>query len=83
LINRIACAGELLAEAAGLAHEIAQLAPLAIRACLAAVMRGTRMSLEDGLALESQLFASLFATEDVREGTSAFLEKRVPVFRGV
>jgi enoyl-CoA hydratase len=82
LINRVARAGELLAEAERLAHEIAQLAPLAIRACLEAVTRGTQMSLEDGLALESQLFARLFATDDVREGTSAFLEKRVPVFKG-
>jgi enoyl-CoA hydratase len=82
LINRVARAGELLAEAERLAHEIAQLAPLAIRACLEAVTRGTQMSLEDGLALESQLFAGLFATDDVREGTSAFLEKRVPVFKG-
>jgi enoyl-CoA hydratase len=83
LINRIARAGELLAEAEGLANEIAQLAPLAIRACLEAVTRGTQISLAEGLALESQLFASLFATEDVREGTSAFLEKRVPVFKGI
>jgi enoyl-CoA hydratase len=83
LINRVARAGELLAEAEDWAHEIAQLAPLAIRACLEAVTRGTQMSLKDGLALESQLFASLFATDDVREGTSAFLEKRIPVFRGI
>ena len=83
LINRVAHAGELPAEAESLAHEIAQLAPLAIRACLEAVTRGTQMSLPDGLELETQLFASLFATEDVREGTSAFLEKRMPVFRGI
>jgi enoyl-CoA hydratase len=82
LINRIAQAGELLAAAKDLAGEIAQLAPLAIRACLEAVNKGAELPLAEGLALEAKLFAGLFATEDVREGTRAFLEKRQPVFRG-
>ena len=72
----------LLAEAESLANEIAKLAPLAIRACLEAVIKGADLPLDEGLALETQLFASLFATEDVREGTRAFLEKRKPVFKG-
>lgn len=83
LINRIAPAGELLAHAEALANEIAQLAPLAIRACLEAVNKGAELPLTEGLALEAKLFAELFATEDVREGTRAFLEKRKPVFRGI
>lgn len=83
LINRIASAGELLAQAKNLATEIAQLAPLAIRACLEAVNKGAELPLAEGLALEAKLFAGLFATEDVREGTRAFLEKRKPAFRGV
>lgn len=82
LINRIVAASELLPAAEALAHEIAQLAPLAIRACLKAVIRGSKLPLEEGLALEAELFASLFATEDMREGTGAFLEKRKPVFKG-
>jgi enoyl-CoA hydratase len=82
LVNRVAAASELLAAAEVLAREIAQLAPLAIRACLKAVVRGTELTLEEGLALEAKLFASLFATEDMREGTRAFLEKRKPVFKG-
>jgi enoyl-CoA hydratase len=82
LINRVAPAVELLLQAKALANEIAQLAPLAIRACLEAVIRGAELSLAEGLALESNLFATLFGTDDVREGTSAFLEKREPVFKG-
>jgi enoyl-CoA hydratase len=82
LINRMVPAAELLSAAEELAREIAQLAPLAIRACLKAVIGGAELPLEEGLALEAKLFASLFATEDMREGTRAFLEKRKPVFKG-
>lgn len=82
LINRVVPAAELLLAAEDLAHEIAQHAPLAIRACLEAVEVGTDLPLAAGLALEGKLFASLFATEDMREGTRAFLEKRKPVFKG-
>lgn len=82
LVNRVTDSQGLMKEAESLAQDIAKLAPLAIRACLEAVTRGLELTLEEGLALESRLFASLFATEDVREGTSAFLEKRAPAFRG-
>ena len=82
LINRVVPAVELVKRAEDLAREIAQLAPLAIRACLQAVTEGNQLPLAEGLALEAKLFASLFDTDDVREGTSAFLEKRPPVFKG-
>ena len=82
LVNRVVAPAELFAEAEALAQKIAGLAPLAVRACLAAVTRGLALSLEEGLELEAELFAGLFATEDVREGTRAFLEKRAPVFKG-
>jgi enoyl-CoA hydratase len=82
LINRVVAASELLSAAEELAREIAQLAPLAIRACLKAVVGGSEVPLAEGLALEAKLFASLFATEDMREGTRAFLEKRKAVFKG-
>ncbi len=82
LINRLVTAPGLMATAEALAQEIAQLAPLAIRACLAAVVGGTELPLAEGLALEAKLFAGLFATADMREGTRAFLEKRKPVFKG-
>jgi len=82
LVNRLATSANLLTEAHTLANDIAHLAPLAIRACLQAVTRGLELPLEKGLALEAELFAALFATDDVREGTSAFLEKRSPKFKG-
>ena len=83
LVNRVVEEENLLSEAESLARSIIETsAPLAARACLEAVTRGTRMPLEDGLKLEAELFASLFSTEDVREGTRAFLEKRRPNFKG-
>jgi len=82
LVNRVVEEEFLMAEAESLAMQIADLAPLAIRACLEAVNKRANMSLEDGLALESQLFANLFSTDDMREGTRAFIEKRKPVFKG-
>lgn len=82
LVNRLADKDCLIREANSLAGEISQLAPLAIRSCLQAVREGLEMPFDEGLALEAELFSELFATADVREGTSAFLEKRAPVFKG-
>jgi enoyl-CoA hydratase len=82
LVNRIVAPEKLLPEAEQLAETLSQLAPLAVRACLGAVTRGARLPLADGLTLEAELFAQLFSTADVREGTRAFLEKRTPQFEG-
>jgi enoyl-CoA hydratase len=83
LVNRVAAPEQLLDEAEALARDIADTAaPLAARACLEAVTRGARLPFDEALRLEAELFAQLFATEDVREGTRAFLEKRRPVFKG-
>ena len=82
LINRVVEPEDLLTEAPSLAQDIARLAPLAIRACLESVRVGLELPLAEGLAVESRLFAELFATADMREGTRAFLEKRAPRFKG-
>ena len=83
LVNRVVPPERLLAEAEALARAVADTsAPLAVRACLEAVTRGARLPFDDALKLEAELFSRLFSTEDVREGTRAFLEKRKPVFKG-
>ena len=83
LVNRVVEPDRLLAEAEALAQSIIDnAAPLAARACLQAVTRGARLPFDEALRLEAELFSRLFATEDVREGTRAFLEKRRPSFRG-
>jgi enoyl-CoA hydratase len=83
LVNRVAEPDRLIDEAESLAHSIIDhAAPLAARACLQAVARGARLPLDEALRLEAELFAQLFSTSDVREGTRAFLEKRKPSFRG-
>lgn len=82
LLNRMVPHEKLIEESRSLANEIEQLSPLSIRACMTAVSKGLELPLAEGLSLETELFASLFATEDAKEGTSAFLEKRKPVFKG-
>ena len=82
IVNRLVVPGDLMTETLSVASEIEQLSPLSIRACLKAISNGLDLPLSEGLALEAELFSSLFATEDAKEGTSAFLEKRKPTFRG-
>ncbi len=83
LINRVAQdRNELTAVCEELAMKIGRNAPLAIKYALEAVNHGSEVSLDEGLRLESALFGLCFATEDVREGSRAFLEKRQPVFKG-
>lgn len=80
LVNKAVPAGDVLRTALGLAKKIAGHGALAIRATIESVSRGLEMSLEQGLALETESFASLVGTHDMREGLSAFLEKRQPKF---
>ena len=65
-----------------LAGKLAGSAPHAMRGILNAINHGTDLPLADGLELEIDLFAELFDTRDMREGTSAFLDKRKPDFTG-
>jgi enoyl-CoA hydratase len=82
LVNRVVPAAELRAEAVRLAHALAAKAPVAMRFILDAVHRGLELPLAEAQALEATLFGLVATTEDMREGTRAFLEKRRAVFTG-
>jgi enoyl-CoA hydratase/carnithine racemase len=82
LVQRVVPAGELDREAAALASALAAQAPIAMRYVMEAVNRGVEMSFPEASFLEATLFGLVFATDDVREGTRAFLEKRKAVFSG-
>ena len=82
IVNRIVPAAELEAETMKLAAQLASAAPLALRGMLDCVNVGGECGIEEGLEYESVQFGLMFATEDMREGTSAFLEKRKPIFAG-
>jgi enoyl-CoA hydratase/carnithine racemase len=82
LVTRVVPAASLMDEGRSLAGELAAKAPVAVRLAMEAISRGLDMSFADGCALEASLFGLTAATEDMREGTRAFLEKRKPVFTG-
>jgi enoyl-CoA hydratase len=82
LVNRVAPEGEALAAALALAGEILANGPLAVAYCLQAVSRGLDMPLDQGQAYEAGLFGLISASDDMREGLAAFLEKRRPDFKG-
>jgi enoyl-CoA hydratase len=82
LVNRVVPAADLLAEAKKLAAALASKAPLATRYILQAVHHGMEMPLADGQLLEGTLFGLVASTEDMKEGTRAFLDKRQASWRG-
>jgi enoyl-CoA hydratase len=81
LVQRVVPAAELMNEARRIATTIASKAPLAIAACKRTINNGAHLSIDDALELEALEFGTLVDTEDIKEGTRAFLEKRKPVWK--
>lgn len=82
LVNAVVPHAELEERVLAVAKKIASRAPLAVMASKRVMLRGVDGDLPAGCELEAQAFSALFGTEDQREGTKAFLEKRTPEFRG-
>jgi len=82
LVNRVVPAAELMNEARALATALAAKPPIALRYAMEAVNHGMDMPFAEACQLEASLFGMTTATEDMREGTRAFLEKRKAVFTG-
>ena len=83
LVNRVVAAGESVTDIArATLKQMLANGPMALAHCIDAVNRGAEVSLEEALALEAAAFGLLTSTQDMREGTTAFLEKRAPSFRG-
>jgi enoyl-CoA hydratase len=82
LVNRVVPAATLMSEATALAATLARKAPIAMRYIIDAVNRGLDLPFAQAQVFEATLFGLVASTEDMREGTSAFLEKRKPAFKG-
>ncbi|MGH7672275.1 MAG: enoyl-CoA hydratase/isomerase family protein [Gemmatimonadales bacterium] len=82
LVNRVVPPGDLLAESEKMLRGILAMGPLAVRLALEAVDQGLEMTLDEGLLLEANHFGLLAATQDTKEGLTAFLEKRPAKFQG-
>ena len=82
LVNEIVPASGLIPRAEAILNEIAANAPIAVKFALDAVNKGTETSQDEGLALEASYFGLCAGTEDKKEGTSAFLQKRPAQFHG-
>src|SRR3954465_1587421 len=82
LVNEVVAAGSLIERAEAILKQIMANAPIAVKFSLEAANKGMDTSQSEGLVLEASFFGICAATEDKKEGTSAFLEKRAPKFRG-
>jgi len=82
LVNEIVPAADLITRAEAVLKKIGANAPIAVKFALEAANKGMETSQSEGLLLEASYFGLCAATEDKKEGTSAFLEKRSPQFRG-
>jgi enoyl-CoA hydratase len=82
LVNEVVVGVDLINRAEAILDQIGTNAPLSVRYALTAVNKGNESTLAEGLVLESSFVAICTSTEDKKEGTSAFLEKRAPKFQG-
>ena len=82
LVNKVVPKDQLMTAAEELAARICENGPLAVQAVKEAAYRGVRMTLDEGLKLESLMIQNLFQSDDSKEGPRAFAEKRKPVFKG-
>jgi enoyl-CoA hydratase/carnithine racemase len=82
LVNELTAPADLIPRAEAIAAKIIANGPLAVQYTLEAVNKGMEMTLAEGLHLEATLFGVCCATEDKKEGTAAFLEKRAAAFKG-
>jgi enoyl-CoA hydratase len=82
LVNRVIPAAELMVEVKKLAAELATKPPIAMKYIIEAANRGLEVSFDQGQFIEATLFGLVASTEDMREGTAAFLEKRKAQFQG-
>ena len=82
LVNRVVAPGEAVGAAVALARTIASRGPVAVKLAIEAVNKGLEMPIAEGFFLEATLFGLVVTTEDFKEGTRAFLEKRKPEFHG-
>jgi enoyl-CoA hydratase len=82
LINKIVPLDQLMEEALKLAHTICKNAPLAVRYAKELMFRGTGLSNEEMLRLEDDIDSIVLSTEDFSEGVTAFVEKRIPNYKG-
>jgi enoyl-CoA hydratase/carnithine racemase len=81
LVEEVVASGESLAAATALASKVGNQSPTSVAACKRLIHSARNVAIADGLAAERDEFVALFSTEDQREGTNAFLEKREPEWK--
>jgi len=82
LVNEVVPKANLIARAEAILQQIGANAPVGVKFSIEAVSKGMETSVDEGLLIEASLFAITASTDDRREGTRAFLEKRPPRFQG-